>query len=198
MAKPVVILFARAPRLGQVKRRLAAGIGDVAALRFYRNQLSRIIRELTTLRGYDITIALTPRRARLRAPQHFKTITQSHGNLGTRMHAAFTHYPRRPVILIGADIPHLTAHHIRTAAHALKSHHAAFGPAADGGFYLAAMGANRPTTPFASTAWSTAHTLHDTLQNFTHHRTATLQTLHDVDTKADLAALATCALRRTP
>ena len=35
MQRPTVILFARAPRLGAVKRRLARGIGDRAALRFY-------------------------------------------------------------------------------------------------------------------------------------------------------------------
>ncbi len=48
MARPVVILFARTPRLGLVKRRLASDIGDVAALRFYRNQLTRMIRELAS------------------------------------------------------------------------------------------------------------------------------------------------------
>src|SRR5947209_1270059 len=34
-----LIVFARAPRLGTVKRRLARGIGAMAALRFYRGQL---------------------------------------------------------------------------------------------------------------------------------------------------------------
>lgn len=198
MASPVVILFARAARLGGVKRRLAAGIGDIPSLRFYRNQLTRIIRELAKLRGFDVTIALTPRRTKIRAPKHFKTINQSAGDLGSRMHAAFNHYPNRPVILIGADIPHLTTYHIRSAARALKTHHAAFGPAADGGFYLTAMGRNRPARPFANTTWSTPQTLAETLRNFTNHRVSTLATLQDVDTKADLAQLTTCALRRTP
>jgi rSAM/selenodomain-associated transferase 1 len=194
MAKPVVILFARAPRLGQVKRRLAAGIGDVPALRFYRSQLSRMIREVSRLRGFTITIALTPRRARLRAPRRFSIINQSHGGLGTRMHAAFNRYRKRPVILIGSDIPGLNARHIRTAANALKSHHAAFGPAADGGYYLIAMGANRPATPFANIRWSSPHALGDTLANFAARRIARLETLHDVDTKDDLS----CALQPRP
>ena len=34
--RDTVIVFARAPRLGTVKRRLARDIGDRAALRFHR------------------------------------------------------------------------------------------------------------------------------------------------------------------
>jgi rSAM/selenodomain-associated transferase 1 len=197
MTKPVVILFARAPRLGQVKRRLAAGIGEVPALRFYRNQLAYMLRELAALKNFDIVIALTPRHARLRTPKNFTTITQSEGDLGARMHAAFNRFRRRPAILIGTDIPHLTRRHIRAAAQALKSHHAAFGPAADGGYYLIAMGTNRPTNPFAKVRFSSPHALSDTLQNFLNRRLATLQTLHDVDTAEDMKILATCALRRS-
>jgi rSAM/selenodomain-associated transferase 1 len=198
MAKPVVILFARAPRLGQVKRRLAAGIGDVGALRFYRNQLARMVRELASLRNFDITIALTPRHAKLRTPARFTTIAQSHGHLGTRMRAAFNQYRRRPAILIGTDIPGLKARHIRAAAQALKSRHAAFGPAADGGYYLIAMGTNRPTNPFKNTRFSSPFALADTRANFPQYRVATLETLHDIDTENDLKRHISCALRRAP
>jgi rSAM/selenodomain-associated transferase 1 len=194
MTKPAIILFARAPRLGQVKRRLAAGIGDVPALRFYRNQLARMLRELRSLKNFDITIAITPRHAKLRRPKNFRVTPQSHGNLGTRMQTAFNQYRRRPAILIGTDIPGLKARHIRAAARALKSHHAAFGPAADGGYYLIAMGINRPSTPFANIRWSSPFALADTLQNFSARRLARLETLHDVDTKDDLS----CALQPTP
>jgi len=195
MAKPVVILFARAPRLGQIKRRLAAGIGDIPALHFYRTQLARMIRELATLKGFDITIAITPRNAKLRAPKSFTIIAQSHGNLGTRMQTAFNRYRNRQVILIGTDIPGLNHRQIRAAAVALKSHHAVFGPAADGGYYLIAMGTRRPTTPFANVRWSSADALAGTRQNFGTRRIKILETLRDVDTAADLA---TCALRRAP
>jgi rSAM/selenodomain-associated transferase 1 len=198
MAKPVVILFARAPRLGQVKRRLAAGIGPVAALRFYRNQLSRMLRELATLKNFDITVALTPRHAKLRSPKHLTVMTQSHGDLGARMHAAFNRYRNRPVILIGSDIPGLNHRHIRAAAKALNSHHAAFGPAADGGYYLIAMGPHRPANPFANVRWSSPTALADTLVNFRAQRIATLETLHDIDTANDFKTYASCALRRTP
>ncbi len=107
-------------------------------------------------------------------------------------------FRRRQVILIGADIPDLNAAIIRHAARALKSHDAAFGPAADGGYYLVAMGAKRPATPFANVRWSSPHALADTLMNFRHHSVTALETLHDVDTGNDLKATSISSLRRTP
>jgi rSAM/selenodomain-associated transferase 1 len=198
MAKPVVILFAKAPRLGQVKRRLAAGIGDVAALRFYRNQLAGMVRMLRGLRGFDACIAISPDRARFLPAPGLPVLNQGSGGLGARMARAFRRFPRRPAILIGSDIPGLKATHLRAARRALQHHDAAFGPAFDGGYYLVAMGRNRPSKPFAGTRWSGPETLADTLVNFRHHRLALLPVLQDVDTAADLDALNNTALRRAP
>ena len=41
-----LVIFARAPQLGRVKRRLAAEIGPMAAARFYRATLAAEIRQL--------------------------------------------------------------------------------------------------------------------------------------------------------
>ncbi|MCO6418186.1 hypothetical protein JYK14_18745, partial [Siccirubricoccus sp. KC 17139] len=64
MKGDTLILFARAPRLGRVKRRLAAGIGPLAALRFHRAQLATLIRRLGRDRRWRTELALTPDRAR--------------------------------------------------------------------------------------------------------------------------------------
>jgi rSAM/selenodomain-associated transferase 1 len=181
-----VILFARAPRLGQVKRRLAAGVGDVPALRFYRNALGRILRELRRLRGFEIALAITPDRAAIRPPAPFAMIGQGHGCLDIRMSRAFRRYPGRLVLLIGADIPGLDNPVLRAGAKALRAHDAVFGPAADGGYYLVGMGARRPARPFAAVRWSSPHALADTLKNFAGRRVARLRMLQDVDTAADL------------
>jgi hypothetical protein len=200
MAKTIIIIFARAPRLGGAKRRLAAGIGAVPALRFYRNQLARITREAANIRGATTYLAITPDRARFPSAPRLPILNQGAGNLGTRMHRAFARFRRRHVILIGADIPHLTATHLRQAIRALKHHHAAFGPAEDGGYYLIAMAARRPTRPFAAIRWSTQHALADTTRNFAHLRTATLPTLPDIDTVADFHRhnLAHCGAPKNP
>jgi rSAM/selenodomain-associated transferase 1 len=183
MAKPVIILFARAPRLGCVKRRLAAGIGAVPALRFHRNQLSRITRQI---RRFNAVIAITPDRAKLHPPPRLPLINQGPGDLGARMTRAFRRYPKRPVILIGADIPDLTAAHLRQAAKLLRHHDAVFGPATDGGYYLVAMSARRPGAPFARVRWSTEHALADTATNFRRLRIAKLPALADIDTEENL------------
>ncbi|MDE8348661.1 MAG: TIGR04282 family arsenosugar biosynthesis glycosyltransferase [Acidocella sp.] len=198
MARPVVILFAKSPRLGLVKRRLASEIGDVAALRFYRNQLFRMIRELAKLKNFEVILALTPRHSRLQTRPGFRNITQNNSGLGQRMARCFDMFRRRQVILIGADIPDLSAAIIRSAVQKLKSHDAAFGPAADGGYYLVAMGAKRPTAPFANVRWSSPHALSDTLMNFQHHRITMLEKLHDVDTGHDFKTASISSLRRVP
>jgi streptomycin 6-kinase len=189
MARPVVILFARAPRLGTVKRRLAAGLGPVAALRFHRNTLAATLRKLDRLAGWDKIIAVTPRRARLRHPPGWRVIGQTHGDLGRRMADAFRRFPRRRVVLVGADIPELGPSDLRSAARHLRHADAVFGPAADGGYYLVGMAARRPAHPFAQVRWSSPHALTDTLKNFASLSIARLRTLQDVDTAADLARL---------
>ncbi|HQT63605.1 MAG: hypothetical protein B7Z75_06865 [Acidocella sp. 20-57-95] len=186
MARPVVILFARAPRLGQVKRRLARDIGAVAALRFYRNQLARMRREISRLRDCEIIIALTPRGAKLRPARHETIMAQSQGDLSQRMEACFNQFRHRRVILVGVDIPGLNATMIRDAAKRLRHHDAAFGPALDGGYYLVAMGPRRPAKPFANMRASSPYALADTLTNFRTMRVARLAMLQDVDTGADL------------
>jgi len=184
MAEPLVILFARAPRLGGVKRRLAAGIGEVAALRFHRGQVARMLREI---RRFASVLAITPDRARFQPAPCVPVIAQGHGDLGVRMARAFARYRRRPVILVGADIPDLDAEILRAAVRALRGHDAVFGPAADGGYYLVGMTARRPSAPFAGVRWSSEYALADTLANFPRrHRVALLPVLADVDTPENL------------
>jgi len=196
MARPVIILFARAPRLGGVKRRLAAGIGVVPALRFYRNALGRIFCELKRLRGFEIVFSITPDRAKFRPLPGPPRIGQGNGDLGVRMDRAFRRYPRRRVLLIGADIPGLSAAILRQAATCLKHCDAVFGPAADGGYYLVGMAARRPARPFAGVRWSSRYALADTLANFGGFRVAKGPVLQDIDTKADLEREQKTGLRR--
>ena len=54
--KPTLILFTKAPRWGTVKSRLAARIGPMAALRFHRAQVGRMIRALGRTGGPAVLI----------------------------------------------------------------------------------------------------------------------------------------------
>jgi len=189
MARGTVIVFARAPRLGTVKRRLARDVGDRAALRFYRANLARLLRALTRDRRFRTVLAATPDRVRVRWPVRAPVVAQGGGDLGRRMHRACA--GRRQVAIVGTDIPELRADDVAAAFRALGRAHAAFGPAEDGGYWLVALSPRRPAQPFAGVRWSTGHALSDTLANFAGRPVALLRTLRDVDTAADLRATGT-------
>jgi rSAM/selenodomain-associated transferase 1 len=184
--KDTVVVFARAPRLGAVKRRLARDIGQRAALRFHLATMTRLLRGLAADKRFRTVLAVTPDCARFRLPLRTPRIAQGGGDLGQRMHRAFRRFPHARVAIIGCDIPDARPHDIVAAFTALGSADAAFGPAADGGYWLVAMSPRRPARPFARVRWSTAHALADTLANFTGRRIKQLRTLRDVDTADDL------------
>lgn len=181
--KDTVIVFARAPRLGAVKRRLARDIGARAALRFHLETMTRLVRALARDARFRTVIAVTPDRAHL--PFAVERIPQGRGDLGLRMHRAFRRFPHRRVAIIGCDIPDAGPSDLRAAFRALGSADAAFGPAADGGYWLVAISPLRPARPFTAVRWSTRHALADTLAGFVERRVAMLRTLHDVDTVED-------------
>ncbi|MGG5811818.1 TIGR04282 family arsenosugar biosynthesis glycosyltransferase [Falsiroseomonas sp. CW058] len=182
-----VIVFARAPRLGAVKRRLARGIGAMAALRFYRRQLAATLREAARDGRWRAVLAATPDRARARWPRRLPVLPQGGGDLGARMARALGRHRR--AVLVGSDIPGLSRGDIAAAFRALGRADAVFGPAEDGGYWLVGLGPRRPAHPFRAVRWSSEHALGDTLANFQGRRVALLRTLRDVDTAADLHAI---------
>lgn len=187
--RDTVVVFARAPRLGAVKRRLAREIGDRAALRFHQQTLHRLLRALAADRRFRTVLALTPDHAHARLPVRLPRIPQGSGDIGRRMHAACRRYPRGKVAIIGSDIPAAGPTDVVAAFRALGHADAAFGPAIDGGYWLVALGPRRPSHPFAAARWSSPHALSDTLNNFVRHRVAMLRHLRDVDTADDLIGL---------
>jgi glycosyltransferase A (GT-A) superfamily protein (DUF2064 family) len=141
-----VIVFARAPRLGAVKRRLARGIGAMAALRFYRAQLAATLQAARDPR-WQLVLAATPDRARARWPAQVPRQPQGHGDLGARMLRALSRHRR--AVLVGSDIPGLSRADLAAAFRALGRADAVFGPAEDGGYWLVGFGPRRPAQPFA-------------------------------------------------
>ena len=185
----VCIVFARAPRLGTVKRRLARDVGDRAALRFHQGAAERLLRALARDRRFDTVLAFTPDRARWRVP--VGRAGQGRGDLGARMHRACARVRRGRVVIVGSDIPGVGAGDVQSAFRALGAADAVFGPALDGGYWLVGLGPRRPARPFAGVRWSSEHALGDTLANFTGRRVAFLRPMQDVDTGDDWCAVRT-------
>jgi hypothetical protein len=181
-----LVLFVRAPQLGHGKRRLAREIGDVATVRFERLMLALLLRRLAADRRWRLCIAVTPDQARRHA-RHWRrgvdVIGQGGGDLGVRMRRALAARSPGPVVLVGGDIPALTARHVATAFHLLGGCDLAFGPAEDGGFWL--VGARRsPRLPllFERVRWSSPYALADTLDELPRKVTVGfVDRLEDVD-----------------
>jgi len=181
-----LVIFAKAPLLGQVKSRLAAGIGPVAALNFYRWTTKRLIRRVGTDRRWRVWLAVTPRRAIDAAywPRAFERLDQGPGDLGDRMGRIFRTLPPGPTVIVGSDIPELSPRHVAAAFRALGRRDAVIGPAEDGGYWLIGL-RRRPHIPaglFAGVRWSSAHALADTRASLPRNfSVALLETLEDVD-----------------
>ncbi len=147
--KNTAIVFARAPRLGAVKRRLAREIGDRAALRFHTATLTALLRALAAERRFRTILALSPDRARFRLPRGVARIGQGQGDLGQRMARALGRFPRGRAAVVGCDIPAAGPADLIAAFRALGRADAAFGPATAGGYWLVALGPRRAGRPVA-------------------------------------------------
>jgi rSAM/selenodomain-associated transferase 1 len=176
-----LVIFARSPRIGAVKRRLARDIGAVAAWRFYSAVLHRMVRRLAHDRRWDCSLAVTGGPARW--PAHVRCAEQGRGDLGLRMDRAIRMQPPGPVVIIGTDIPDIAPRHIAAAFAALGHNDAVFGPADDGGYWLIGL-RRRPYQPslIGPVRWSSRHALADTQRLLGPRvRTVMLETLTDVD-----------------
>lgn len=186
MRRNHLIVFARPPRLGRGKRRLAAEVGDVAAWRFCRLALANLLRRLAQDPRWVLWLAVTPDRATGERgwPVRTRRIGQGRGDLGTRITRALGGCPPGPAVLVGSDIPGIRASHIAEAFRSLGRHDVVFGPAADGGYWL--FGVRRtaalPAGMFDGVRWSTRHALRDTLASLPPGtKVGTVATLEDVD-----------------
>jgi rSAM/selenodomain-associated transferase 2/rSAM/selenodomain-associated transferase 1 len=189
-----VIVFAKAPRAGAVKTRLARDVGDAEALRIYR------------LLGRRVVDALRPGAHRLRVfydPPDASALEQvrswlgeegvdfrpqTGGDLGTRMEAAFRECleDSSEACIVGTDIPEVTLDTVERAFGKLNEGDVVLGPATDGGYYLMAL--REPHPLFEGIPWSSDAVLERTLDRAAEMalRVSRVETLSDVDTRDDV------------
>lgn len=182
--EPKVALFARYPAPGQAKTRLIPALGPDGAARVHRLLVERT---LATIGASGLPFAVHCTGAPLADFAAWlgdvELVEQGEGDLGARLTRVAA-----PAILLGADVPDLTAAHLTTAARALEQNEVVIGPAADGGYYL--LGFTQPV-PFLFTAmpWGTAQVLDETLARLSQRQIAPqlLDVLADCDRPEDLA-----------
>ncbi|WP_460608257.1 TIGR04282 family arsenosugar biosynthesis glycosyltransferase [Hymenobacter terrigena] len=192
-----MLIFARVPALGRVKSRLAAGVGEPAALAIY-HELLAITNAAVVAARVPATVWLAdtagtePTAAETREWAAHHTKCQPEGDLGARMAAAFAaafEAGAGRVAIIGTDCPGLRDTHLNQAFVLLETNDLVLGPATDGGYYLLGLRQPQPEL-FRNKNWSTESVLADTLADAGRLglRVAFLPTLRDVDNAADLAA----------
>lgn len=155
----MVLVFLRAPTPGSVKTRLAAALGDAAALAVYRWLAERTLHVLGELpRTWSLHAVVTGDVGALGEWRGLvdELRAQGEGDLGERMRVAMIDalsegFTR--VVIVGTDCPTLDASTVRAAMEALREVPAVIGPALDGGYYL--LGASQALPVFDGVPWST-------------------------------------------
>jgi len=185
-----LVIFAKTPQTGRVKKRLAAGIGFGPATGFYRQTAEQTVRRLSRDQRWRTYLALTPDHHitnGFRWPGSATRLPQGPGNLGHRMDRMMWCLPPGPVVIVGTDLPNISPDDVETAFAALGDLDAVFGPASDGGYWLVGL-KRRPNIPeiFNHVRWSSEHALEDTINNFNaNHRIGLLDTRRDIDDADD-------------
>jgi uncharacterized protein len=191
-----LLVFAKAPRVGQVKTRLAKGVGAPRAVEIYRRMGREVV---DRLRGgsWRTVIYFDPPGARTAMEDWLgvESLTfhpQEGEDLGARLTRAFQHASHQagPMCVVGTDIPDLHGGLVETAFQRLEAEggpQVVLGPAKDGGYYLLALRSPEPRL-FQGIRWSTSRVREQTMDRARELELSVeeLPVLADVDRVDDL------------
>jgi len=185
----LLLIFTRNPELGKGKRRLAATIGDQAALDIYKFLLNHTVSITKNLYAEkQVYYSEEIWENDIWDNQKFDKKIQIGDDLGDRMANAFqegfqNNYQK--IIIIGSDMLDLSQENLENAFKALEKNDFVVGPADDGGYYLLGMKKFMPEL-FKNKTWGTETVLKDTLADLEHESTELLEPKNDVDYYEDI------------
>lgn len=191
MSKEALLIFTKNPEAGKVKTRLAATLGDEAALSIYRQLLLHTV-SATEYLPVDKFVFYSNHIGQKDywSDKNYYKLLQEGNDLGERMKNAFVAAFQKgyhKVAIIGTDCPDLNAPVIMNAYVYLEDHDIVIGPAIDGGYYLLGMKKLHPRL-FEKIDWSTGKVLAQTLKicESSNLSTFLLPELSDIDDENDL------------
>lgn len=162
-------ILVREPREGQVKTRLAAGVGATRALHWHLWSLHRTLALSASLRGIEVELWVdgeprNPRLVAMASAAGARLRRQVGGDLGRRLDHAVRHglarHPR--VLVIGGDCVSLQPEHLRQAdAWLAAGGVAALTPAEDGGYLMIGLSRHHPRL-FRRIEWGSGRVLAQT------------------------------------
>jgi uncharacterized protein len=193
-----VMVFARAPTPGEAKTRLIPALGKAGAAALHRRLAVHSLRAATDANLGPVELWCAPDTSDLffRECQRSLGISlyaQGGGDLGARMQRAFESALARSrrAILVGSDIPALSAQYLRDAERALAGgDDVVIGPAEDGGYVLVGLSRCDPEL-FRGIPWGGSEALAETRRRIAAlaWRVIELPALWDVDRPEDLERL---------
>jgi len=200
----ILIVFVKYPEPGKVKTRIARDLGAHGAAELYSQMAKRIIGMVWRPHAYRAVIYFDPpdREEDVRAWLGIDNVSyepQSPGTIGDKMSNAFERVFSEgagKAVLIGTDVPEITADIVSTACGMLKDTDVVLGPSYDGGYYLIGLRKFEPVL-FRDIDWGTDTVFNRTLnriieKNLSHK---SLDTLKDVDMAEDIDPVMLTRLR---
>lgn len=146
MSSCLVAVYARAPVPGETKTRLIPALGPGGAAALHARLVRRVLGEAVAAGIGPVELWCAPDTSHpffavCAARSGVSLQVQSPGDLGERMAATIASGLQRAdaVLLVGSDIPELSAVHLARALEALRGADAVFIPAEDGGYVLVGM-----------------------------------------------------------
>src|SRR4030081_1064033 len=169
----VLVIMAKAPRLGEVKTRLTPSLSPTAVTAFYCCLLDdtlALARSLK-LKLSDVKVAIMCPASDVNevaqlANNEASVVAQKGEGLAAGLTSVFAHFApdrqrdthQRRVIAFNSDSPHLPRSVLEDAFEALTGHDVVVGPTHDGGYYLVGAKASHPTL-FAGDGMGTSSAL---------------------------------------
>lgn len=189
MKKQALLITIKNPVLGKVKTRLAAGLGREKALEIYLSLVRHTceVALQTEADRYLYYSDFVDETDEWPSDRFYKK-AQTTGDIGHRMSRCFeeTLPLYEKAILVGSDIPGLSAGILAEAFEKLSHNDFVIGPAEDGGYYLIGMKAFYPTV-FEQITWSVPTVFEETIQQMEAlgKSWSAVKTLSDVDNVDD-------------
>jgi rSAM/selenodomain-associated transferase 1 len=185
-------VFAKPPRAGETKTRLAPAVGAEGAAALARAFITDTWAAVTRLPWARPVLASTGPWPEGLLPAPAEVWQQGEGDLGARLerilHRGLEMCPA--AMALGADSPGLPMAYLEAARAALANADAVLGPSDDGGFYLLAL-RQLPVGALANLPWSQAETRARTEERLKSLglTVAHVEPFFDVDVPADLERL---------
>lgn len=183
------MILTRNPELGKCKTRLAATVGDRAALEIYQFLLQHTVSFTKHLKVEKwVYYSEEIWEDDIWDNAHYQKKLQIGKDLGERMQNAFKDGFRagfEKIIVIGSDMYTLAQDDLEEAFSTLEAHDYVVGPAEDGGYYLLGMKSLNQAL-FLQKEWGTDSVLADTLQDLKAESVALLDEKNDVDYYEDI------------